>query len=119
MVIALTGGALTAQGSKPGTYLRMDGTTQGGRPVYQRSGGVRMYLYYWAAQQEWLVGPDYDQSGLRSASGLGSQCPEDAGVWQYYSGGIPTFQSGGVAVSCPSPSSPPWPPSPPLSLIHI
>ena len=119
----LSGGALSAQSPKAGTYIKMDGVTQDGRAVYQKSAGGN-YLYFWAGR-DWCVGTNYTDfaAGLTSMSNGNTQCPEAEGdSWEYWTGeaSIP----GGIAVGCPSPPHPPGlaplpaspsppPPSPP------
>jgi len=129
VVITLTGGALDAHLSKAGTYLKMDGTTQMGYPVYQQSGGGH-YLYvplsriWWAPYyQEWRVSssflfkPELEKRDWLESSML-SQCPEDTGVWTYtaittYFGIDVSSSQRGISVGCPSPPPPPAPLTPP------
>ena len=112
--VVLSGSALVAQSRSAGTYVRMNGVTQDGRVVYQQSGGSK-YLFFSAPSSDWLVGSDYLQNtaNLQSVDDLSAQCPEAAGPWEYFST-TKTWESGGVAVGCPSP--PPPPPPPPLPL---
>eukprot|EP00964_Phaeocystis_antarctica_P109855 scaffold74270_cov67-Phaeocystis_antarctica.AAC.1 len=117
--IALSGGAYNAQYSNAGQYTKIS-ATQGGRPVYQQTGGSQ-YLYFWASLSDWLVGPSYTQGNIArlvsTSNGIingNTNCPEAAGdSWQYYGGS--SWQSGGVQVTCSalSPPSPPLPPPPP------
>ncbi len=87
MSIVLTGNAQTAQSSRAGDYVQMEGVTRYGRAVYQQSGGSE-YLYFWEAYNDWCVGPDYTSgsAGLTSVDNLDAQCPEAAGAWQYWDG---------------------------------
>ena len=112
--VVLSGDALSAQGSKAGTYVKLDGVTQDGRAVHKQSGGSQ-YLSFSASSSDWLVGPDYTSNSawLSSRDDLNVQCPEAAGTWGYWSGSA--WESNGVAVGCPS-SLPPLQPSPPPPL---
>ena len=82
--IGLSGAALTSQGSRDGEYVRVNGVTQGGRAVYQKSGGSD-YLYFFESYSNWRVGPDYTVSngGLYETylAQYRAQCPEDTGTW--------------------------------------
>eukprot|EP00964_Phaeocystis_antarctica_P090879 scaffold58203_cov54-Phaeocystis_antarctica.AAC.2 len=112
--VVLSGSASYYQSSRPGDYTKMVGVLEGGRSVYKLESSPANYLYYWTSAGDWRVGPDYSLAGagLASQSYEASLCPEDASSWEYYGDG--TWNSGGVAVACPSSSSPPPPsPSPP------
>ena len=128
MVITLTGGALDTHFSKAGTYLKMDGTTQRGFPVYQQSGGGH-YLYVplsllhqeWQVSSSFLFKPELEERDWLESSML-SQCPEDTGVWTYtaittmfpfYLGDSSSQR--GIWVGCPSPPPPLAPLTPPSS----
>ena len=100
VAVTLTGAALSSiQSIRTGAYTVVAGQTQDGRAVYQQQGGSE-YLFYWSANSDWHVGPDYatGASGLGSSSNLASQCPEDAGTWVYWTGS--EWGSGGVDVTC-------------------
>ena len=99
MSVVLTGAAQTAQSSRAGDYIQMDGVTRYGRAVYQQSGGSQ-YLYFWEGSSDWYVGPDYTSGSawLISVDNLDAQCPEAAGTWWYYNGSA--WESGGVAIRC-------------------
>lgn len=135
--VVLSDDAFTSQNSRAGSYVKLEGLSQNGRPVYQHENGGHTYLYYYglptsySSSPGWRVGSEYGLSGLRSSD---ASCPEaTTGMprcgsnprsssvthvrppigtdWTYYDG--TAWNSGGVEVVCPPPSPPHLPPSPP------
>lgn len=105
--VTLGGAAYTSQSGKAGDFVIVQGVTSGERPLYRSPSDK--YLYYWPARAEWLISSSSyttGSSGVRSTSGDGTACPEDASSWEYWDG--QSFASSTeVYVSCPSPPSPP------------
>lgn len=88
-VVMLAGGELH-QRSSMGSYVRIKVSTQrhhGGRPIYKNPQG--MFLYFWAADGNWLVSADYDQEGARLASNIEGHawCPSRATGWKVFHDG--------------------------------
>ena len=70
-----------------GLYARVPNVTQGGRPVYRNV--KANYLYYWPANGQWAIGPDYasDTIGARSSGSAPALCPHVATGWQVFFNG--------------------------------
>ena len=97
------------QSEKFGLYLKTD-MAENDRAVYRQVSDEHLnYLY--RKDSLWRIGSTLNSSGLKSESGLGSLCPDDAGAWSYYWG--EWREASGVQVAC---ILPPWPPklAPPL-----
>ncbi len=78
-------GAEAVQTSSMGTYTRVAGLMQGGRPVYQLVGTIVKYLFFWPGTSTgvWWIGSSYTTNAgtLKSAGSL-VLCPDLASGWQ-------------------------------------
>jgi len=83
-MVAGDAAAEAAQGSSMGRYTLVQSATTGSRPVYERTSGAGLYLFYVPqGGGAWYIGPNFLQStGLRVRTTQDTSCPERAARWQ-------------------------------------
>ena len=86
--MVVSGAEAVVSGSM-GTYTKVEGLTQGSRPVYQRVGSAVRFLFYWTSTRNWYIGGNYSSStsNVKSTGTNSPLCPDQATGWQAYTGG--------------------------------
>jgi hypothetical protein len=96
-------GAEVAKPKIMGEYRKIEGSLQGGRPVYLRvtkGGSNRYYLYYLSQYGSWNIGTETDFASSKGtfsfSNGTRAMCPEQATGFTLIDGFAITIVQGGV-----------------------